>query len=329
MANPLTVDNTHFGTEKRLGLCLFFCRLAVFIIFSIWAYIKLARPEDSIEIAQRFYMIANVSETAMLAFGLFQLVVCLLFVAGLFKTATRLFFLALSILAVSVPEVLKGYVTAMTVEAHPTILYFTGFCLLACAFAVYTLRDYDTFLSMAKGDAAKWKAGNRGSLDKPLTDIVLKTRVGLSLFFCRLGVFTVFFVWTYTKLVRPEHGAGIMSKHYFVGGVSESLIFLFGVFEMGVCFLFLLGFYKRFTRGFFLFISVLSVMTPRVLNGYRVTLFESTFPTTLLFSGFSMLACAFALYYLRDLDTRFSLAKADRALWAVDKQAAASATVSN
>lgn len=147
----------------------------------------------------------------------------------------------------------------------------------------------------------------------------LEKRVGLCLFFCRLAVFAVFTAWTYNKLVRPEHGVGILSNHYLVGGVSEALVFGFGIFEMAVCIAFVLGFYKRFTRAFFLFISVLSVLTPRVLNGYLRVIVEQPYPMILLFTGFCMLACAFALYYMRDYDTRFSLARADREKWAAEK----------
>lgn len=148
------------------------------------------------------------------------------------------------------------------------------------------------------------------------TNSDLEKRAGLFLFFCRVAVFIVFFVWTIAKLVQPEHGAGIMDKHYFIGGVSETFIFLFGLLELGLCIALLFGFYKRATRGFFLFISILSVATPRVVNGYRITLFEQSEPMIFLWTGFCMLACAFAIYYLRDFDTRFSLAKADREKWA-------------
>lgn len=297
-------------SRARIALCLFFCRLAVFIIFLAWTQIKITRPEDSITLAQSFFLMPELSTTFMVAFGVFELAILVLFVLGLFKPITRVFFLFLSIVAVSVPEVLAGYITAITTVAHPTILYFTGFCLLACSFAVFYLRDHDTLFSLANTDREKWKINSK--VYEAVLDDALKKKAALFLFFCRLGVFTVFFVWTYNKLVRPEHGVNIVARHYLVPGVSETLIFLFGVFEMVLCFVLVFGYWKRFSRGFFLFISVLSVMTPRVLNGYRISIFENTLPQTMLFSGFSMLACAFAIYYLRDLDTRFSMLPADK-----------------
>lgn len=134
-------------------------------------------------------------------------------------------------------------------------------------------------------------------------------RIGLCLFFCRVAVFIVFLVWTYNKLVRPEHGVHMMGKFYHIGGLSELVIIIFSVFELVMCFLFVLGFYKRFTRGFFLFLSILAVAMPTVIVGYWKAIVVQAHPTILYFTGFCLLACAFAVYYLRDLDTRYSLGK--------------------
>lgn len=121
---------------------------------------------------------------------------------------------------------------------------------------------------------------------------LLEKRLGLCLFFCRLALFIVFFVWTLNKLIRPEFGAGIVAKHYLVPDVPAIAIFLFGILELVICFVFVLGFYKRLTRGFFLCISTASLVTPRVVNGYRLAILESPEPQLLLFSGFCMFACA-------------------------------------
>lgn len=142
--------------EKRLGLCLFFCRMGVSIVFLVWTYDKLVRPEHGVRIWTKFYLIpASLAETAVTLMAIIELVLIVAMALGLFKRLTRGIFLFLSILAVSVPEVVKGYVTAILHEPHPTILYFTGFCLLACAFAIYYLRDYDTRFSLASGDTDK------------------------------------------------------------------------------------------------------------------------------------------------------------------------------
>ncbi len=138
------------NVEKNLAWCLFFCRLAVFIVFSVWTYNKFARPEHGVEMMSTYYWIPGVPEIVITVFGALEVVLVVLLVLGLYKRVTRGFFLFLSILAVSVPEVLKGYVAAIFHEAHPTILFFTGFCVFACCFTIYYLRDYDTKFSIGK-----------------------------------------------------------------------------------------------------------------------------------------------------------------------------------
>lgn len=134
--------------EKPLAWCLLFCRIAVFIIFAAWSYDKFVRPEHGVEILATYYLIPGISETVVLMFGILQLVMLILLICGLFKRLVRGFFLALSVIAVSAPGVLKGYVDAILVVPHPTILFYTGFCVLACCFSLYYLRDYDTKFSL-------------------------------------------------------------------------------------------------------------------------------------------------------------------------------------
>lgn len=117
----------------------------------------------------------------------------------------------------------------------------------------------------------------------------------------------VFLAWTLDKLIRPEHGAGIMKNFYLIPGLSEMLIVLFGVFELIMCLLFVMGFYKVVTRGFFLFLSVMSICTPRALNGMKNGIFEG-WHTTMFFSAFCLFACSIIVFVFRESDTRFSLA---------------------
>ncbi|MBX2850080.1 MAG: hypothetical protein KTR16_17265 [Acidiferrobacterales bacterium] len=139
--------------EKRLAYCLFTCRLGVFIVFLVWTYNKLVRPEHGVHMMGKFYFIPGLSEAIILAFSVFELIMCFLLLVGLYKRFVRAFFLFLSILAVAVPQVIQGYINAILVQAHPTILYFTGFCLLACAITIYVLRDYDTLFSIKTKNA--------------------------------------------------------------------------------------------------------------------------------------------------------------------------------
>lgn len=139
--------------QKRLRLVLLFCRISVFIVFAIWTYDKIVRPEHGIHMLKKFYHFpAGLAESVNMTFGLIELVLCVLLILGLYTRIVRGIFLFLATLAISMPMVIYGYYKAIFVEAHPTILYFTGFCLFACAFTIYYLRDYDTLYSLAKED---------------------------------------------------------------------------------------------------------------------------------------------------------------------------------
>lgn len=279
--------------KKRLPWCLLACRFSVFIVFAVWSYDKLVRPEHGVDVLQRFYFLPQLPSSWITAFGLVELILCILLLLGLFKSWVRGFFLFISAAALVAPGAVQGYVDAMLVHAHPTILFFTGLCVFACSLTLYLLRDHDTLFTLSKS---------------PQPTDIDTNNLTLSLFFCRLGVFTVFLVWTINKLIRPEHGVEIMNNHYLIGNVAETGIFLFGIAELVLCFLLIAGLLKRISRGFFLFISILSVATPRVLGGYQKVLFgDQSEPMIFLFSGFCMLACAITLYALRDVDTRFSL----------------------
>lgn len=141
-----------YDLEDRLAYCLFACRFGVFMVFLAWSYIKLIRPEHGVHIMETFYYAPGLPESLIVLFAVFELTLCILLLLGFYKKWVRGFFLLLSILAVFLPEVLLGYFNAIAVRAHPTILYFTGFCLLACCIAIYTLRDYDRLFSFSKQD---------------------------------------------------------------------------------------------------------------------------------------------------------------------------------
>ena len=139
----------------------------------------------------------------------------------------------------------------------------------------------------------------------------LRIRLQRCLFFCRVAVFIVFMVWTLNKLLRPEHGVGIMRNFYLIPGLSEALILAFAVFELVMCFLFVMGYYKRFTRGFFLFLAFMSFATPRAVNGMKNGILDG-WHTIMFFSAFCLFACALIGYIFRDEDTWFSLADSRR-----------------
>lgn len=123
-----------------------------------------------------------------------------------------------------------------------------------------------------------------------------ENRIPLALLFLRLSVFLVMLVWTLDKFVDSEHAARVYEKYYFIGWAGGLPIKVFGALELVIIIGFLLGYRKRLTYGLvFIFHAVSTLST-----------FESyiAFEKLTFFTAWPMLAACFALYYLRDLDTK-------------------------
>ena len=282
--------------EKRLGLCLFFCRLSIFIVFLVWTINKFARPEHGVGIMKNFYLIPGLTEALIVAFAVFELIVCLLFVSGYFKRLTGGFFMILAFFSIFTPRALNGMKNGILDGWH-TIMFWSALCLLACTIIVYVMREFDTRFTLAD----KNKLNN-----KPITNV---EPLAWCLLFCRIAVFIVFALWTYQKFVRPEASLEIFSTYYWISGVPHSFVLIFAVIELVMVTLLILGLYKQIVRGFFVFLSLLSVSVPGVLKGYYVAVVDHPHPTILFFTGFCVLACCFAIYSLRDYDSKFSLGR--------------------
>ncbi len=123
-------------------------------------------------------------------------------------------------------------------------------------------------------------------------------RLPLALFFLRLGVFVVFFIWTIDKLLRPEHAASIFERYYFLSGLGREAAYLIGAVEMLVILGFVLGLAKRYTYGAVLVLHAISTLAT---FAKYVAPFEAH--NLLYFAAWPMLAACFALYVLRDSDT--------------------------
>lgn len=129
-------------------------------------------------------------------------------------------------------------------------------------------------------------------------------RVPLVLLLLRLGVFIVMLVWALDKFFKPEHASQVFAAFYGLQGLGTGLIYLLGAIQLLIVLGFVAGFKKTWTYGAVLVMHALStvVSLPRYFDPF-------TSPNLLFFAAFPMLAACFGLFYLRDLDT----------LWTIDK----------
>ena len=123
-------------------------------------------------------------------------------------------------------------------------------------------------------------------------------RLPVALFFLRLGIFVVMFIWTIDKFIRPEHSAAVFENFYFISGFSAVLSYVIGAVEMIIIAGFLLGYQKKWTYG-----AVLVLHGISTLSSFKQYLSPFEGPNLLFFAAWPMLAACFTLYYLRDQDT--------------------------
>ncbi len=129
-----------------------------------------------------------------------------------------------------------------------------------------------------------------------------QNRIATSLLMLRLSVFLVMFVWTADKFLNPVHAARVYERFYFIPGIGENAFVIIGVAELLLLVAFIVGWQKRWTYGAVLILHAIST-----LSSYQQYLSPFAGANLLFFAAWPMLAACFALYYLRDLDTQFTL----------------------
>ncbi|MDQ9093168.1 hypothetical protein RC083_16445 [Pseudoalteromonas haloplanktis] len=126
----------------------------------------------------------------------------------------------------------------------------------------------------------------------------LKNRLQWSLFSLRLGVFVVMLMWTLDKFVNPGHSARIFEHFYGISGSTDIVAYILGALQLILVLGFMAGIKKRITYGLIFLMHGASTLSSyaQYLDGFNNLLFFAAWP---------MWAACFALYMLRDEDTKF------------------------
>lgn len=132
----------------------------------------------------------------------------------------------------------------------------------------------------------------------------LAHRVSLVLLLTRISIFIAMIIWVIDKFARPDHAAAVFQSFYGIGGIGSAVSYLLGAIQLVIMLGFLAGYQKRITYGIVLLMHLASTLVsfPKYLAP-----FESA--NILFYASWPMLAACFALYYLRDLDTRAVISK--------------------
>ena len=126
------------------------------------------------------------------------------------------------------------------------------------------------------------------------------SRIANALFALRLGVFIVILMWTLDKFINPQHSAAVFDNFYGLGNVGPGLFMVIGALQLVLVLAFVAGFKKRFTYGAIFLLHAVSTLSSwqQYLDGFNNLLFFAAWP---------MLAACYALYSLRDMDTRWTV----------------------
>lgn len=125
-------------------------------------------------------------------------------------------------------------------------------------------------------------------------------RVANALVMLRLGIFVVMFAWTLDKLVNPQHSSAIFERFYGISGMSGTAFTGIGIAQLILVLAFVTGYKKRFSYG-----AVLALHAVSTFSSWHK--YIDPFNNLLFFAAWPMLAACVALYYLRDMDTRWTI----------------------
>jgi len=128
----------------------------------------------------------------------------------------------------------------------------------------------------------------------------MEQRIPTALLLLRLNVFVVMLFWTLDKFINPGHSSQVYAAFYGLELHDDTLMALVGTAEMVLILAFVAGAFRRLTYGLVLVLHAISTFSswPQYL---------APFDNLLFFAAWPMLAACIALYWLRDLDTHWSV----------------------
>ena len=135
-----------------------------------------------------------------------------------------------------------------------------------------------------------------------LNETNFQNKLQWSLFFLRLGVFIVMFVWTLDKFINPAHTGKVFEHFYGVSMTNHFITYALASIQLLLIVAFITGIKKRLTYGL-----ILLMHTGSTLSAYAIYMNPFANNNLLFFAAWPMLAACITLYLLRDADTKLTL----------------------
>lgn len=135
-------------------------------------------------------------------------------------------------------------------------------------------------------------------------------KLALCLFLLRLGVGLVFLVWTFDKILVPEHATKVFAGFYGMA-ISDNIAIGIGVLQLFFVAAFLAGYKKGIT-----YLAALVFHGASTFSAFSKYL--APLDNLLFFAAWPMLAACFTLYMMRDSDVLFCIKEKEKP--ALDEQ---------
>ncbi len=136
-----TIDRKGMTTfsqlQTRVAQSLLLLRLGVFLVMLMWTLDKLINPAHSAKVFEGFYAIGGVGHGLLMALGILELVLLLLFLGGIWRRFSYGSVLLLH--AISTVASFGKYL-----DPFNNLLFFAAWPMLAACITLYWLRDWDT-----------------------------------------------------------------------------------------------------------------------------------------------------------------------------------------
>lgn len=137
-------DNIKMTLKKndldQIAISLFLLRISIFVVMAMWTLDKFMRPDHTAAIFEHFYGLAGLSANVTFGLAIAEAALLLAFVMGLKPRVTYG-----AVLLLHGISTLSSYQQYMHPFDSNNLLFFAAWPMLAASFALYILRDFDTW----------------------------------------------------------------------------------------------------------------------------------------------------------------------------------------
>lgn len=131
--------------SRNTEVSLLALRVSIAAVMLVWSFDKLVRPGHSVRVFEGFYAMPGVAENVIVALGIAQLLLVLVFLAGYAKTWSYGV-----ILLLHAGSTFSSWRQYLDPYEGANILFFAAWPMLAACFALFMMRAQDRLLSFGR-----------------------------------------------------------------------------------------------------------------------------------------------------------------------------------